>query len=134
MLALLPWDLIKNSIDFDLTGAVVNIYNVTLFFCFRLQGDDDVFVNMQNIVDFLLSLSPEKGKNLFTGSVLYPSPRIKDPKSKYYVPSKLWPEKYYPPYVSGGGFLMSSVVAKKIFEVRRHLFSVDGLYCLGCIF
>lgn len=72
---------------------------------------------MRNIIDYLVSLSSENGKNLFVGSVLYPSPRIKDPKSKYYVSSNLWPEKYYPPYVSGGGFLMSSVVAKKIFEV-----------------
>ena len=86
-----------------------------------------MFVNLENIVDFLLSLPPDKGKDLFTGSVLYPSPRIKDPKSKYYVPSKLWPEKYYPPYVSGGGFLMSSVVAKKIFEVKYFKFCILSL-------
>lgn len=99
------------------------------------KGDDDVFVNLDNIVDYLLSLSAEKGKNLFTGSVLYPSPRIKDPKSKYYVPSKLWPEKYYPPYVSGGGFLMSSVVAKKIFEVSKvtPIIPIDDAFLGVCL-
>ena len=53
---------------------------------------------------------------MFVGSVLYPSPRIDEPRSKYYVSEKLWPEKYYPPYVSGGGFIMSYVMAIKIFE------------------
>ena len=55
---------------------------------------------------------------MFVGSVLYPSPRIDEPRSKYYVSEKLWPEKYYPPYVSGGGFIMSYVMAIKIFEER----------------
>lgn len=66
-----------------------------------LQGDDDVFVNMQNIIDYVVSFPNDKAKDIFTGSVLYPSPRITDPKSKYYVSSNLWNEKYYPPYVSG---------------------------------
>ncbi|XP_039270856.2 beta-1,3-galactosyltransferase 1-like [Styela clava] len=99
------------------------------------KGDDDVFVNLGNIVDYLLSLSSEDGKGLFTGSVLYPSPRIKDPKSKYYVPVSLWPEKYYPPYVSGGGFLMSSVVAKKIFEVSKvtPIIPIDDAFLGVCL-
>lgn len=83
------------------------------------KGDDDVFVNMRNIVDYLLSMSSKETRDLFVGSVLYPSPRITDPKSKYYVPSNLYGEKYYPPYVSGGGFIMSSLVAKKIFEMIK---------------
>jgi len=53
------------------------------------------------------------------GSLIYPSPRITDPESKYYVAIGLWKEIYYPPYVSGGGFVMSSLVAKKIFEVIK---------------
>lgn len=53
-------------------------------------------------------------RDLFVGSVLYPSPRITEPRSKYYVSENLWPEKYYPPYVSGGGFIMSSVMAARV--------------------
>ena len=83
------------------------------------QGDDDVFVNMRNIVDYLTSLTSVKAMEMLTGSVLYPSPRITNPKSKYYVPSNLYGEKYYPPYVSGGGFVMSSLVAKRMFEVGK---------------
>jgi len=86
---------------------------------FIFKGDDDVFVNMRNIVDYLTSLTSVKAMEMLTGSVLYPSPRITNPKSKYYVPSNLYGEKYYPPYVSGGGFVMSSLVAKRMFEVIK---------------
>ena len=72
---------------------------------------------MRNIVDYLTSLTPETAIEMLTGSVLYPSPRITNPKSKYYVPASLYGEKYYPPYVSGGGFVMSSLVAKRMLEV-----------------
>jgi hypothetical protein len=61
---------------------------------------------------------------MFVGSVLYPSPRITDARSKYYVSEKLWPEKYYPPYVSGGGFIMSAVMAARVsFKFRKYLLS-----------
>ena len=77
-------------------------------FLFQPQGDDDVFVNMQNIIDYVVSFPNDKAKDIFTGSVLYPSPRITDPKSKYYVSSNLWNEKYYPPYVSGNCLVYTS--------------------------
>lgn len=99
------------------------------------KGDDDVFVNIRNIIDYLYSLPKEKSANLFAGSVLYPSPRITDPKSKYYVSSNLWKEKYYPPYVSGGGFVMSSLIAKKIFEVIKvtPIIPIDDAFMGVCL-
>nr|CAB3224812.1 beta-1,3-galactosyltransferase 1-like [Phallusia mammillata] len=102
---------------------------------FIFKGDDDVFVNIDNIVDYLLSLSKDQAKDLFAGSVLYPSPRITDPKSKYYVSTNLWNEKYYPPYVSGGGFVMSSLVSKKIFEVTKvtPIIPIDDAFLGVCL-
>ena len=88
---------------------------------FIFKGDDDVFVNVFNVLKYIEGQSLENQMGLFTGSVLYPSPRITDPRSKYYVSSNLWSEKYYPPYVSGGGFIMSSFIANQIFEVMKVL-------------
>ena len=106
------------------------------FILSSLQGDDDVFVNMRNIVDYLTSLTPETAVEMMTGSVLYPSPRITNPK--YYVPASLYAEKYYPPYVSGGGFVMSSLVAKRMLEVgkiqtmpRKVYVSISHLKCFN---
>ena len=50
------------------------------------------------------------------GSRLVHSPRIKNPRSKYYVSSNLWNEDYYPKYVSGGGFVMTKNAALGIFK------------------
>lgn len=88
---------------------------------FIFKGDDDVFVNIFNVMRYVESQNITVQRSMFTGSVLYPSPRITNPKSKYYVSSNLWPEKYYPPYVSGGGFIMSSFVARQIFEAAKIL-------------
>jgi len=95
------------------------------------KGDDDVFVNTKNIVEYLRKeVLPEKRKDLFVGSVLVGSPRILDPTWKYYVSYNLFPEKYYPPYVSGGGFLLSSDVIVRIFSasMRMRIFPIDDAF------
>ena len=42
--------------------------------------------------------------------------------TKYFVPEKIWPgDKMYPPYVSGGGFIMTRNLALKLAQVRDPL-------------
>ena len=89
-----------------------NCQNVPYIF----KGDDDVFVNTKNIVQHLINLPKDKRRDLFLGSVLLGSVRILDPTWKYYVSYNLYPEKIYPPYVSGGGFIMSSNMAIRLFN------------------
>lgn len=60
-------------------------------------------------------------KSLFVGSIMAGSPRVTDPQSRYYVPDEMYPKKIYPPYVSGGSFVMSSQVANKLFNVSAIL-------------
>ena len=44
--------------------------------------------------------------------------------SKYFVPEKIWPgDKVYPPYVSGGGFVMTRNFALKLAQVRDRIIS-----------
>jgi len=95
------------------------------------KGDDDVFVNTRNIVHYLRQeVNRDQRKDLFVGSRLEGSPRILDPTWKYYVSYNLYPDKYYPPYVSGGGFLMSSDVAVRLFQASLHLriFPIDDAF------
>lgn len=102
---------------------------------FIFKGDDDIFANIPNIVQYIQSLSLSQQRDMFVGSVLYPSPRITDARSKYYVSEKLWPEKYYPPYVSGGGFIMSAVMAARIFEAMKELpiIPIDDAFMGVCL-
>lgn len=87
---------------------------------FLFQGDDDILVNVENIVQYLLSLPEGDEKSLWVGSLLKGSPRITDPKSKYYVSKSMYPESTYPPYVSGGGHILSGSVAVRFFMESMH--------------
>ena len=81
---------------------------------FLISGDDDIFLNPEKLQNLLLSI-PENSVAMY-GSRLVHSPRIKNPRSKYYVSSNLWNEDYYPKYVSGGGFVMTKNAALGIFK------------------
>lgn len=95
---------------------------------FVFKGDDDVFVNTRNVIDYVRH---QRGKpDLFVGSRLEGSPRILDPTWKYYVSYNLYPHKYYPPYVSGGGFIMSGSLAVRLFSasLRLPIFPIDDAF------
>lgn len=103
-----------------------NCRNVPYIF----KGDDDVFVNTMNIVKYLKEVDPEKRQDLFVGSLLVNSPRILDPSWKYYVSDNLYPGKFYPPYVSGGGFLMSGDLAVRLFvaSLKNLIIPIDDAF------
>ncbi|XP_078481465.1 N-acetyllactosaminide beta-1,3-N-acetylglucosaminyltransferase 2-like [Ciona intestinalis] len=94
------------------------------------KGDDDVFVNIKNIVLFLKELPENRRTNLFVGSVLNGSPRILNPASKYYVSYNLFPERLYPAYVSGGGFVMSGAMAIRLFQasLQSRIIPIDDAF------
>ena len=94
------------------------------------KGDDDVFVNVKNIVKLLKEMPVSKRDDLFLGSVLRGSPRILDPSWKYYVSYNLYPNKYYPPYVSGGGFVMSNKIAVRLFQttLKTRIIPIDDAF------
>jgi len=90
---------------------------------------------MYNVIEFISSRSPQANKHLVAGSLVPGGLRMNDPRSKYYVPKKWYNEKHYPPYVSGAGFVMSSLVAKKIFLVMQTMphIPVDDAYLGICL-
>jgi len=94
------------------------------------KGDDDVFVNVKNIVKYLKELPVVKRDNLFLGTVLTRSVRILNPKCKYYVSYNLYPEKFYPPYLLGAGFIMSNKMAVRLFQttLKTRIFPIDDAF------
>ena len=68
--------------------------------------------------------------DIFIGSVLAGSPRITNMNSKYFVPKLLYPDDVYPPYVSGGGYIMSKKIADKLFlaSLKHYLFPIDDAF------
>lgn len=100
---------------------------------FVFNGDDDVFVNTDNVVRFMKT--SRGSQHLMVGSVLINTGPIRDKGSKYYVPKQVIPSERYPPYCSGGGMLMSGYTARVIHRESQsiELVPIDDAYLGMCL-
>ncbi|XP_017322901.1 UDP-GlcNAc:betaGal beta-1,3-N-acetylglucosaminyltransferase 7, like [Ictalurus punctatus] len=134
---ILQWDFMDTF--FNLTLKEVNFLRWFNIYCtnvpFIFKGDDDVFVNPTNLVD-LIDFRTQEGKerDLFIGDTISKAAPIRNRQSKYYIPKELYNEPY-PPYVGGGGFLMSSQLAYRFFAVSESvkLFPIDDVFLGMCL-
>uniref|UniRef100_A0A2D4K8W0 Hexosyltransferase n=1 Tax=Micrurus paraensis TaxID=1970185 RepID=A0A2D4K8W0_9SAUR len=101
---------------------------------FIFKGDDDVFVNTHQILDYLKSLTKEKAKDLFIGDVIHDAGPHRDTNLKYYIPQSIY-EGSYPPYAGGGGFLYSGDLALRLANISDQvlLFPIDDVYIGMCL-
>lgn len=103
---------------------------------FLLNGDDDVFANTDNMVDFLQGLpGNDGGEHLFTGHLIQNVGPIRSPSSKYFIPVQVQQSDSYPPYCGGGGFLLSGHTALVIFNMSRSIsiLPIDDVYMGMCL-
>ncbi|XP_067837635.1 N-acetyllactosaminide beta-1,3-N-acetylglucosaminyltransferase 4-like [Heptranchias perlo] len=99
---------------------------------FVLKGDDDVFVNVENVVEYLKDFNP--ANDLYVGDVFrnwYPT-RVA--QSKYFIPLFLYGNEPYPPYAGGGGYLLSGASIQKLYNVSKteELFPIDDAFVGIC--
>ncbi|XP_071378477.1 N-acetyllactosaminide beta-1,3-N-acetylglucosaminyltransferase 3-like [Centroberyx affinis] len=103
---------------------------------FLLNGDDDVFANTDNMVEYLQSLKDNNGsKHLFAGHLAENEGPIRNPKSKYYVPVQLHESESYPPFCRGGGYLLSGYTAMVIYKMSKSItiLPMDDVYMAMCL-
>ncbi|KAG8584129.1 hypothetical protein GDO81_008693 [Engystomops pustulosus] len=98
------------------------------------KGDDDVFVNTHQILDYLKTLSTDKAKDLFVGDVIKDAGPHRDKKLKYYIPESMY-EGSYPAYAGGGGFLYSGNLALRLYNATSRVlfFPIDDVYTGMCL-
>ncbi|XP_042299523.1 N-acetyllactosaminide beta-1,3-N-acetylglucosaminyltransferase 2-like [Sceloporus undulatus] len=130
---ILMWDF--EDTFFNLTLKDYLFLNWTLEHCrkvrFILKGDDDVFINMPKVLDFLGSLDVQKP--LYTGQVMANASPFRVRKSKYYVPESYYVGPY-PAYAGGGGYIFSGPLAQWLHLVSRHIafYPIDDVYTGLC--
>ncbi|XP_035508590.1 UDP-GlcNAc:betaGal beta-1,3-N-acetylglucosaminyltransferase 7 [Morone saxatilis] len=97
------------------------------------KGDDDVFVSVENIFEFLES--SKHTKNLFVGDVIFKAKPIRKKENKYYIPQVLYNKTHYPPYAGGGGFLMDGTLARRLHWVADtlELYPIDDVFLGMCL-
>ncbi|XP_054455972.1 N-acetyllactosaminide beta-1,3-N-acetylglucosaminyltransferase 3-like [Anoplopoma fimbria] len=103
---------------------------------FLLNGDDDIFANTNNMVEYIKGLKYSDGsKHLFIGYLMVNSPPVRNVQSKYFVSVNMYKSDYFPPYCSGGGFIMSVHTALVIYEMSKSidLVPIDDAYMGMCL-
>lgn len=100
---------------------------------FFMSADDDVFIHIPNLVNYLHRQSGARG--VWVGHVHKGSPPVRYKKSKYHVPEVLYPWPSYPDYTAGAGYVLSADVAVKIYQATLALNSsmyIDDVFMGIC--
>ncbi|XP_030074428.1 N-acetyllactosaminide beta-1,3-N-acetylglucosaminyltransferase 3 [Microcaecilia unicolor] len=102
---------------------------------FIFNGDDDVFVNTYNVVQYLVGLPSTNNSHLYVGQLIFNVGPIRETWSKYYVPEQITKSNSYPPYCGGGGILMSGFTFHAIYQASLdiELFPIDDVYLGMCL-
>ncbi|KAM5228695.1 UDP-GlcNAc:betaGal beta-1,3-N-acetylglucosaminyltransferase 7 [Ctenodactylus gundi] len=132
---ILQWDFLDSF--FNLTLKEIHFLKWLDIYCpnvpFIFKGDDDVFVNPTNLLEFLADQQPQE--NLFVGDVLQHARPIRRKDNKYYIPTVLYSKTSYPPYAGGGGFLMAGGLARRLHHAcdTLELYPIDDVFLGMCL-
>lgn len=104
---------------------------------FLLNGDDDIFANTDNMVEYLMGLPDgnDGSKHLYVGHLIRWVGPIREKWSKYYVPVQVQESESYPPYCGGGGFLLSGSTGRVIYKMSHSItfLPIDDVYMGMCL-
>ncbi|XP_012495720.1 PREDICTED: lactosylceramide 1,3-N-acetyl-beta-D-glucosaminyltransferase [Propithecus coquereli] len=128
---------------------VDSFYNLTLklrlqfswanTFCphakFLMTADDDIFIHMPNLIEYLQSLEQIGVQDFWIGRVHRGAPPVRDKSNKYYVSYEMYQWPAYPDYTAGAAYVISGDVAAKVYEASQTLNSslyIDDVFMGLC--
>ena len=132
---ILQWDFLDSF--FNLTLKETHFLKWFDTYCGRVRyvfkGDDDVFVSVDNILEYLEGSG--HGKGMLVGDVLFKAKPIRKKSNKYYIPEALYNKTFYPPYAGGGGFLMDGPLVRRLHWASEtlELFPIDDVFLGMCL-
>lgn len=100
---------------------------------YLLKTDDDMYLNMNTLMAAVRSRS--KKLHLLMGNLICNAIPIKDPYNKWFVPQYMFRGKTYPNYLSGTGYLMDRLTARKLFHSSFNIpiFHLEDIYITGIL-
>ncbi|XP_068128297.1 beta-1,3-galactosyltransferase 2-like [Hyperolius riggenbachi] len=86
-----------------------------------IKIDNDMFLNVNYLVHNLLHPELSVRQNYFTGYIVTGTGPLRSKAYKWYVPKEIYPNDTYPPYCAGPGYVFSTDMAKKIYDVSQRI-------------
>lgn len=124
----------------NMTYKHVMVFKYAIHHCphakYILKTDDDVFVNMPRMMDFLiLDLSPFGTNNLLFCTPYRNARALRSYRSKWRVNFEEYPDKYYPPYCPGWALLYSPDVLFALYNKvqQSKYFWIDDVLITGML-
>lgn len=98
---------------------------------FVMKTDDDMYVNIPPLVKLLKARVKPSG--FLMGFLFCGARPVADTKSKWYAPKYMYPDRVYPNYLSGTGYVMSSVSIGRLYKaaLSTPLFHLEDIYITG---
>ncbi|XP_042555567.1 lactosylceramide 1,3-N-acetyl-beta-D-glucosaminyltransferase [Dipodomys spectabilis] len=124
---------------YNLTLKLLLQFSWTNTFCphakFLMTADDDIFIHMPNLIEYLQNLEEIGVRDFWIGRVHRGSPPVRDKSNKYYVSYEMYQWPAYPDYTAGAAYVISSDVAAKVHEASLTLNStlyIDDVFMGLC--
>lgn len=123
----------------NLTIKTMMIMNWISTYCqgawYTMKIDADVFLNVRYLVDYLHEQGESSRKDYITGSVISDAVPHRDTFNKWYISEDLYPNTWYPPYVSGAAYVFSTDLARKISWASRFVLPIplEDVYVGMCL-
>ena len=101
---------------------------------FVMKTDDDMFVNVPNVLKLALNYSDLLQTHIFGACSRIAKP-IRNKKSKWFASNNSYPQKYYPGFCSGTGYVTSMNVVNHIYKISPYVpfFHLEDVYVALCI-
>ncbi|XP_064648165.1 beta-1,3-galactosyltransferase 1-like [Lineus longissimus] len=120
----------------NLTLKVLSGFHWALTHCptveFVLKSDEDMIINVPYLVKLLFKFPLH---NEIMGSINTNAPVMRYASSKWGVSRERYPLPTYPPYMSGNSYVVSTAVARTLFETSKYvpLINIEDAYITGVL-
>ncbi|KAL8453616.1 hypothetical protein Emed_000751 [Eimeria media] len=94
---------------------------------FLVKADSDLFLDIEKVVSYLASRENET--NVAAGSLNLNSSVQRSPSHRNYQNPAVYPHAFYPPYIAGACYMLSSDVVIRMAEVSKKLPRVSNEDC-----